>query len=393
VERIEMKKLFSRRSFLKTAWGGSAALLLPPWRGIFRQEAGLHLYVGTYTRGKSEGIYHCRFMPASGELRLTGLASPAQNPSFLVADASSRRLYAVHEQSVSGTTPGGGLSAYDIESGSGILRLLNTRSSGGADPCHLALDPGGKFIYVANYSGGSVAVVGVGEDGSLGDLRCLIRHQGSGPMLRQQSPHVHAVNAVHAETCLYVADLGTDRIMMYRRDAGSGILTAARQPWLRMSPGSGPRHLAFHPDGRTLYVVNELDSTICRCSAVDGGKEALEIQQTVRTVPSSFTGVNYPADVHVAPGGRFVYVSNRGHDSIAAFGIDQATGDLTLAAVVSTEGAWPRNFTLDPSGRHLLVANQRSDSIVAFRLDDRSGIPVPSGHSLHVPEPTSLVFA
>jgi 6-phosphogluconolactonase len=388
-----MKALFSRRSFLKTAWGGSAALLLPPWMRILRQEEGMHLYVGTYTRGKSEGIYHCRFMPASGELRLTGLASPAENPSFLVADARAGRLYAVHEQSVSGTTPGGGLSAYEIDSGSGLLRLLNTRSSGGADPCHLALDPGGKFIYVANYTGGSVAVVAVGKDGRLGDLRCLMRHEGSGPMLRQQSPHVHAVNAAHAETCLYVADLGTDRIMMYTRDAASGILTAARQPWLRMSPGSGPRHLASHPDGHTLYVVNELDSTICRCSAAGGGTAGLEIQQTLRTVPASFTGVNYPADVHVAPGGRSVYVSNRGHDSIAAFSIDNATGDLSLTAVVSTGGAWPRNFTLDPSGRYLLVANQRSDSIEVFRLDDRSGVPVPAGHPVHVPEPTSLAFA
>lgn len=388
-----MQPHVSRRSFLATIGHGTAAMLLPSWVRGARQVDGTRLYVGTYTKGKSEGIYLCRFMPGSGELRLIGLASPAQNPSFLVASARSARVYAVHEQPMFGTTPGGSLSAYEIDSASGRLHIMNTQSSGGADPCHLALDPGGKCVYAANYSGGSVAVVGVKEDGSLGDLRGVIQHHGAGPTLRQQSPHVHAVLAARAEGCVYVADLGMDKVMLYTRDVSSGALVPAQRPWLSMSPGAGPRHLAFHPDGRTLYVVNELDSTICRCAVGGADGEGTEIQQTVRTVPASFTGTNYPADVHVSPGGRHVYVSNRGHDSIAVFGIDETTGDLSLTGTVATGGAWPRNFALDPAGNYLLAANQRSDSITVFAIDDRSGLPVPTGHALRVPEPTCLAFA
>ncbi|HEX7335160.1 MAG TPA: lactonase family protein [Pyrinomonadaceae bacterium] len=378
---------FSRRQFLRA--GGIGLLGAFAFRTHAWTNQSRFLYVGTYTSGKSEGIYGYQMDPGGKLTRVNSIKST--NPSFLAIDRSKRYLYAVNEVGEFAGRPGGGVSAYAIERDTGNLRLLNEQATQGADPCHLSIDNRKRALLIANYTGGNVTVLPLRSDGTLGMVMDVEQHEGSGPKEQQKGPHAHCIILDRSERYALAADLGIDKVMIYRFDRATGKLTAAQQPFAELKAGAGPRHLTLHPTGRFLYVINELDSTMTafRYNGVNGTLTHID---TVSTLPSDFSGVSYCADVHVSRSGKFLYGSNRGHNSIVVFAIDQRTGKLTLAQHVSTEGNWPRNFTLDPSGRFLLVANQRSDNVVTFSIDTRTGQLTPTGNIEEIPSPVCLKF-
>jgi 6-phosphogluconolactonase len=381
---------FSRRHFMK-AGGlgllGAFTLRANAWPNIARE---LTLYVGTYTTGKSEGIYGYRMESATGALtRFTSIKSV--NPSFLTIDRSKRFLYAVNEFGEYAGKPGGAVSAFAIDPATGNLRFLNEQATNGADPCQLTVDSRKKTLLVANYTGGNLTVLPLRPDGTLGMALEVKQHEGSGPKEQQKGPHAHCVILDRAERHALAADLGIDKVMVYRFDRASGKLTPATQPFADLKAGAGPRHLTLHPNGRFLYVINELDSTMTAFK-YDGVKGTLTEIETVSTLPSDFSGVSYCADVHVSPSGRFLYGSNRGHDSIVVFEIDQRTGKMALVQYVSTEGKWPRNFTIDPTGKFLLVANQRTDNVAIFSIDTATGRLQSTGQTEEIPAPVCLRF-
>ncbi|HJQ24531.1 MAG TPA: lactonase family protein [Blastocatellia bacterium] len=350
----------------------------------------LLLYVGTYTSGKSEGIYLYRFNLATGALRRLRTFGGVVNPSFLAIDPRRRALYAVNEVSEMNGQAGGAVTAFAINRQSGELTRLNNQASMGGAPCHLSLDGTGKWLLVANYESGNVAVLPVRRDGSLGAATDVAQHKGSSVnQERQQGPHAHCVAFDAANRRAFAVDLGLDKIMIYRFDAGRGTLTPNRVPWARVKPGAGPRHLTFHPTGRYAYVINELDSTIT-VFAYDPVRGTLGAVQTLSTLPSDFTGTSFCAEVQVSPSGKFLYGSNRGHDSIVVMAIDERTGKLRPVQHEPTRGKTPRHFTIDPTGAYLLAANQNSDTIHSFRIDAREGKLTPTGHTAEVPSPVCL---
>ena len=379
---------FSRRRFLQA--GGIGLLGALSYRAHGWSNQARILYVGTYTSGKSEGIYGYHFDATTGALtRFNSFKSV--NPSFLAIDRSKRYLYAVNEVGEFLSKTSGGVSAFEIERGTGNLRLRNEQATQGADPCHLAIDSKRKALLVANYTGGNITVLPIREDGTLGMAHDVKQHEGSGPKEQQKGPHAHCIILDRSERHALAADLGVDKVMIYRFDRASGKLTPAAQPFAELKSGAGPRHLTLHPSGKYLYVINELDSTMAAFRYSEGTGTLTHID-TVSTLPGDFSGTSYCADVHVSPSGKFLYGSNRGHNSIVVFEIDQRTGKLTLVEHVSTEGNWPRNFTIDPSGMFLLVANQRSDNVVVFSIDPSSGRLKPTGHNEEIPSPVCLKF-
>ncbi len=284
------------------------------------------------------------------------------------------------------------MSAFRIEPASGRLELLNQQSSGGAGPCHVTVDPTGRNALVANYGGGSVSVLPLGDDGKLGPASAFVQHQGSSVNpRRQQGPHAHSINLDPAGRFAFVADLGLDKIMVYRFDAAAGTLTPNDPAWAAVAPGSGPRHFAFHPSGKFAYVINELASSLT-AFRYDAPRGALEEVQTVSSLPAGPVEGNSTAEVQVHPSGKFVYGSNRGHDSIAVFAVDGASGKLKLVEHESTQGKTPRNFGVDPTGRFLLACNQASDTIVGFRIDQETGALTPTVQTLSVPSPVCVKF-
>jgi 6-phosphogluconolactonase len=346
------------------------------------------LFVGTYTGRGSVGVYAYHFDPDTAALTLGAVAEGIENPSFLAVDSARGRLFAVEE-----TGPEGAVSAYSYNPESGALTFVNRRPSQGAHPCHLCVDRSGRWVLAANYSSGTACVLPVDQTGRLLDASAVVRHTGSGPHPdRQEGPHAHSITLDPTERFALVADLGLDRVMVYRFDAGAGTLTPAEPPWAQLHPAAGPRHLAFHPTGPFVYVINELDSTLTAC-AWEAGEGALRPVQTVPTLPPDFAGISHCADVHVSPSGRFVYGSNRGHDSLVIYAVDASTGLLGYVGHEPTQGRNPRNFALDPSGRFLLAANQDTDAIVAFRLDHDTGRLSPTGQVTHTPTPVCLCFA
>ena len=348
-------------------------------------------FVGTYTKGKSEGIYRCRLDPSSGSIAVESPVSGIVNPSYLAIDSIRGRLFSVSEISEFEGKPGGGVSAFALNPETGDLRLLNTRSTHGADPCYVSVDAAGRFVLVANYGGGSVAVLPVEKDGSLGEASDVVRHTGSSITSRQEGPHTHCITLDAHERFAYAVDLGLDKVISYRFDGREGRLFPTTSGYASLKPGAGPRHLVFAPDGASVYVVNELDSTLAVFTA-KGSTGTLEHRQTISTLPSGFVGENYPADIHVSPSGRFVYCSNRGHDSIAVFAVNGRTGEITAVQHEPTRGKWPRGFAIDPSGKYLLVANQRSDLITVFSMDPESGLLSFTDHEVEVPMPTCVKF-
>jgi 6-phosphogluconolactonase len=356
-------------------------------------EPRLAVYVGTYTGGGSRGIYRFLLDTATGAWTDPAPAAGSGNPSFLALHPNGRVLYAVNEIGTFGGATTGAVSAFAIDAATGNLTPIGRQASGGADPCHLVVDRGGRNLLVANYSGGSVAVLPLDTDGRLRPATAVHRHAGSGPnRARQEQAHAHSIVLDPAERFALAADLGADRIFVYRFDAAAGSLEPNDPEAAALEPGSGPRHLAWHPSGGHLYAINELRSTVT-AFRYDVGRGALEPLQTITTLPAGFSGQNTAAWIAASPDGRFLYASNRGDDSLALLGIDAGSGVLAALGHVRTGGRTPRQFAIDPSGRWLLAANQDSDSIAVFRLDAASGLPEPAGRPIAIPTPVCILFA
>ena len=345
------------------------------------------VFVGTYTdNNPSEGIYVYRFDPATGALRFVRTAPKVDNPSFLAIAPDKKHLYAVNENVE------GKLSAFTLDPDSGELRLMNQESTRGKHPCHVIVDPSGKMVVTANYSSGNIAVFPVQGDGSVGPTSDFIQHRGTGPNKeRQEGPHAHSVTLDPSGKYAIAADLGADKLFVYRIDAAKGKLTPHTPDSVSIHAGAGPRHFAFHPNGRVAYAIDELDSTITVLS-YDKRRGAFSELQTISTLPGEFKGSSTCADIHVHPSGKFVYGSNRGHDSIAMFAVDGRTGKLTSLGQESTRGKTPRNFALTPDGAFLLAANQSTNNIVSFRIDPTRGRLTATGQETAVPAPVCIKF-
>ncbi len=347
-------------------------------------------YVGTYTRsGRSEGIHVFSCDPATGRLTRRSFVEDL-DPSFLAFDPSRRLLFACSEGLTDET---GAVASYAIDSGSGALTQLSRQPTGGGEPCHLVTDPTGQFLLVANHLNGSVTVFPVDGDGRLAPASHFRQHVGSGPGPTQQGPHAHHVAFDPAGQRVLLTDKGIDQVVLYRLDLATGELVPNDPPFGRIHAGAAPRHLAFGRDGTFVYVNGEADMTVSTCT-YDATTGLLTEVQVVSTLPDEFEGEGFStAEIAVDAEGRFVYVSNRGHHSIATFDIDRATGRLSPAGHVSTGGQNPRHFAIHPSGARVYVANQDSDSIVQFDVDPRSGRLTPTGEVTHVGAPVCILFS
>jgi 6-phosphogluconolactonase len=394
VDHNKLTYSFGRRVFLKVAAFSSLSLALPAFaRETVRTTTGnLLVYVGTYTSGKSEGIYLYSLNLASGELEPLATAKNVKDPSFLTISPDRRYLYAVNELEEFGGKKSGAVSAFAVDQHTGELTFLNQQPSLGGAPCYLDVDRSGRFVLVANYLGGNVAVLPIRSDGTLGEATDLKQDHGSSiNSERQEAPHAHCIVLDPANGFAYACDLGTDKIMIFRFDKRRGTLIPNHKPWVQLKPGAGPRHLTFHPDGKYAYVINELHATITAFAHDRVNGNLVELQ-TIATLPADFTAANTSADIHISPDGRFVYASNRGHDSIATFEVNSDNGTLSLIGHDSTGGKTPRNFAIDPTGAFLLVANQNSNNIITFRRDRRTGRLTPTGHVAEAPSPVCLKF-
>jgi 6-phosphogluconolactonase len=370
----------------------ASALLMPGLQAAKKPatKGDYFVYVGTYTRDNSKGIYGYRFHPADGKLTPLGVAAETPNPSFLAVHPNGRFVYSVSEAD---GDKDGSVSAFRIEPDSGKLTLLNTVSSKGAGPCHVLVDKTGKNLLVANYGSGSVASLPVKSDGSLSEASAFVQHKGSSvDKARQEGPHAHSVNLSADNRFVIVTDLGLDQALVYRFDAAKGTLTPNDPPFAKVNPGAGPRHFAFDPKGNYAYVINEIQSTVTAFH-YDRAHGAFHELQTVSTLPKDFKGRNSTAELAVDRNGKFLYGSNRGHDSIAVFAIDPAKGMLTPVENTPTQGKTPRNFALDPTGGYLFAANQGTNNIVLFRIDQNTGRLTPAGEKVDVPSPVCVVFA
>jgi 6-phosphogluconolactonase len=350
----------------------------------------LWVYVGTYTRTGSKGIYRLELDLASGKLTPRGLAVATSEPSFLAIHPNHRFLYAVGEVDDFGGKSSGAIRAFTIDAKTGKLTLLNQQPSGGPGPCHLVVDKKGTHVLAANYGGGSACVLPIRDDGSLGKATAFKQHKGSSvDKDRQKGPHAHSINLDAANRFAFVADLGLDKVMIYRYDAGKGTLTENDPPSVAVPGGSGPRHFAFHPNGKNAYVINEMKSTVTALD-YDAKRGELKAVQTVSTLPRGYKGNTSTAEVQVHPSGKFLYGSNRGHNSIAIFAIDPKRGKLTFVGHQTSKIKTPRNFGIDPTGTFLVVANQDSDSLVVFRIDPETGKLKPTWNKVKVPFPVCV---
>jgi len=367
-----------------------------PCLGLVAQAAeptSLRLYIGTYTGPKSKGIYTANLDLATGQLSPAEVAVELKNPSFLaVHPQDPSLLYAVSEVDDALGKPSGGVAALKRDPATNRLTLLNAELSGGAGPCHLNVDATGRHVLVANYGGGSVASLPITADGKLGPATSVIVHQGSSvnPQ-RQKEPHAHSINLDPTNRFAFAADLGLDQVLVYSFDATKGTLAAHTPPFTKVTPGAGPRHFAFRPDGRFAYVINELGNTVT-VFEYSAEKGTLAVIQDISTLPAGHAEPSYTAEVVVHPSGKFVYGSNRGHDSIAVFTVDPATGRLTARGQEPTRGKAPRNFVVDPTGRWLLAENQGSDTIHVFAIDPQTGLLKETGRPLSVPTPVCVRF-
>jgi 6-phosphogluconolactonase len=373
-----------RRRLLVSAAGLSASAAYAQGN---RRMGKQWVFVGTNTGPKSKGIYRFTFDPATGAAADVILAAETANPTFIAIHPSRRFLHAVNAIADYGGQNTGAVSAFGLDAKTGALTFLNQQPSAGPGPCHISIDKAGRNALVANYRGGSVAVLPIGPDGKLSPPSAAIQHAGSSVhKTRQEGPHAHSINLDQAERFAFVADLGLDKVLVYRFDGAAGKIVAHDPPSASTAPGAGPRHFSFHPNGRFAYVINELNSTVT-AFRYDASAGRLEPIQAITTVPEGTTGENYTAEVRVHPNGRFLYGSNRGHDSIAIFRIDPATGMLTALGHQASGGKWPRNFTFDPTGRWMIVGNQNSDNVLIMALDPETGLLKPTGTELQCPAP------
>jgi len=354
----------------------------------------IRVYLGTYTRAPStsKGIYLARLNLTTGQLTAPESVAEVKNPTFLAFHPNGKFLYAIGEIADFQGNKSGAVSALAIDAATGRLTLLNQQPSQGVGPCHVCVDATGRNALVANYGGGSLSCLPIGADGRLEPASCSIQHFGSSVNpKRQAGPHVHSINLAPDNRFAFVADLGMDQLFVYRFDAAKGKLAPNDPPSAVMKPGAGPRHFTFHPNKRYAYVINELDSTVTAFQ-YDMANGTLETLQTLSTLPADWSGENTTAEVQVHPSGRFLYGSNRGHDSIAMFAVDETTGKLTYLGCESTQGKHPRNFGIDPSGRFLVAANMNSNSVVVFRIDPQSGKLQATGSTIELPMPSCVKF-
>jgi 6-phosphogluconolactonase len=351
-------------------------------------------YFGTYTNsGKSKGIYCFKLDLASGKLTEVGVTEGIQNPSFVAISPHGNNLYAVSEVSEGGK-PTGAVTAFSLDRKSGKLTALNHQSSEGAGPCHVSVDKTGKCVLVANYGGGSVASYQIAEDGTLKPAASAIQHEGSSiDPNRQKEPHAHSINVSPDNRFAFAADLGLDKVLIYKLDPAKGTMVANEPAFGETPKGGGPRHFAFRPDGRFAYVCNEMKSSVT-AFAYDAEKGALREIQTISTLPTDQQDLkgNSTAEIQVHPSGKFLYCSNRGHDSLAIFTIDEKTGQLTAAGHQKTIGKTPRNFGIDPTGAYVIACNQSTHNVAVFKVDQATGKLSQVGDLVEIPAPVCVKF-
>lgn len=352
------------------------------------------MYVGTYTleKSSSKGIYAYRYDTATQEITSLGLVAETTNPSWVAIHPNGRFLYAVNEVQNYNGPNSGGVSAFSIDRATGKLTFLNEVSSRGADPCYISVDPSGKYALVANYTGGSIATFPIAADGRLGEASAFVQHTGHGiNPKRQEGAHAHSIDLSPDEHFAFVDDLGLDQLLVYKFDNKKGSLKPNNPPFAKLDAGAGPRHFALHPSGQFAYVISEMASTVTAFSFASKSGTFNRIQ-TISALPEDFKGENDDAEIEVHPSGKFLYASNRGHDSITVFAIDPAKGMLTLVEHASTQGKEPRNFAIDPTGTLLFAENQNSNNVVVFRVDQNSGKLTPSGKTFEVGQPVCIKF-
>ena len=350
-------------------------------------------YVGTYTsKTNSKGIYAFRFDAEKGQLTSMGVAAEAADPSFLVAHPNGKFLYAVNEVGNFNGGNTGAVSAFAIDAKTGALKLLNQVPSRGAGPCYISLDKTAAFALAANYDSGNIASFPIQGDGSLATASGFVQHSGSGPdNTRQEGPHAHWIGTSPDNRFALVADLGLDEVIVYGFDAFRGTFTPSLNGFAKVKPGAGPRHLAFSPNGKFVYALSEMESSVTTFS-YETKTGTLKSLQTISALPPQYAGRKEAAETAVHPSGKFLYASNRGHDSIAIFAIDGKKGTLKPVGHVLTGGKTPRHFAIDPTGGYLLAENQESNNIVVFHIDPATGALTPTGQNVEVPSPVCITF-
>lgn len=365
--------------------------------------ASVYAFIGTYTEdvisgsgnilsNKGAGIYSFQVDTTTHQFIPVSIMRTQNNPSFLKVSPSQRFLYCVNELERFEGQETGAVSAFRIDHTNGELTHLNTQPSHGTNPAYLTIDRTERYVLVGNYGGGSISVFPILADGALGNVTSVKQHTGaSSHAVRQTAPHVHHITFDPQQRLVYVSDLGLDKVFIYRFDVTNGTLAAWDPPYVKTSPGAGPRRTVFHHDHPIAYTLNELNSTITVYS-VDPGKGALHEQQTISTLPEHFTGSNLAAELVLSTSGTVLYASNRGHNSIATFAVEADTAALTCVGHTPTQGKVPRHFVITPDNGHLIAANQDSDSLVTFKLDPQTGIPSPAGYILSLPNPVCVVF-
>jgi len=357
-----------------------------------KRSGKLFVYVGGYTTGKTKGIFIYSMNRSTGQLTPEGVGPDVESPSFLALHPNHQYLYAVNETDTFNGKPGGGVSSYKIDPETGALTLINEQTSGGTGPCHIVVDAAGKNVLVANYGGGSVEVLPIHPDGSLGEPTCFVQHTGKGvDPARQEGPHAHSTTVDPTGKFALVCDLGTDKIVVYKYDSAAGTIDATGVEPGVVAPGSGPRHFVFTQDNKHAFVINEMKSTITGFN-YDGSNGSLKEFQTISTLPADYTGSTTCAEIAISSDGKFLYGSNRGHDSIAIYSIAKGDYKLTLIGIQPTGGKTPRNFAMDPSGKFLVAANQNSNNLVVFKRDKGSGKLTQTGQPLEAPAPVTIVF-
>jgi 6-phosphogluconolactonase len=382
----------TRREFLAGSFVTFMGVAASPGMARTPLRADELLYVGTYTEGShADGIHLVQFNTETGELRRSGVVNAGESPSFLAIHPRGHTLYAVNETTEWEGKHSGGVTAFDIAPTSGELTRIGQQASEGGAPCYISIDRAGRVALVANYVGGNVAVLPI-QEGTLGPASYVVQHAGKGPNAeRQEGPHAHCIVTDPSNRLALAVDLGVDRVLVYRLSSDGRSLQHVSGGDAVLRAGAGPRHIAFHPTLPLVYVANELDSTVSLFYLV-ADRGTLTHVETTSTLPAGWSGTNYPADIHIAPSGRHLYLSNRGHNSIAMFSVADRTGVPTLEQHISTEGDWPRNFSLDPTGNWLLVANQRSGSVIVLRRDQNTGRLASTGKSLAIPRAVCLRF-
>jgi len=351
----------------------------------------LLLFISAFAPGDEGAIHACHLDLSTGQLQLIDRTTDVEHPFFLAVSPARKHLYSIHAPGQFGGTNPEQVAAYEIVGRTGKLKLLNRQSSLGTASCYLDVDHTGKSVLVANYSTGSVAAFPITEDGSLGEAESFIQHAGSSvDPARQKGPHAHSIVVSPDNRFAYAADLGLDQILSYRLDPATAGLTPNRQAFVRTPPGGGPRHLTFHPNAKHLYVINELENSITRYDLETDSGTLIE-RQTISTLPADFDGVSYCADLKITPDGRFLYGTNRGHDSIAAYRIG-ADGQLTLLAIEPSLGKGPQNLAITPDGKLLLCANMPGNNVAVFKINHETGELTPVGDPLSIPSPSCIMI-